>query len=92
MMEWNYDMDAAPRGIEIEHKEEKLIGGKLTEVTSIDFTPQRVWIANHDGNVYATYWVRETKRFPGHWSGFTANEPGLAWMPYVKPTHPNKQV
>ena len=86
--QWYFDMDAAPRGIEVERKVEKIVGGKLTEVKRVDFIPDRVWIATPDGNVYSTYWVRETKHMAGHWSGLTANEPGIAWMLYSKPKHP----
>ena len=86
---WCFDMTKAPRGTETERKVEKLVKGEMTEVTRIDYTPDRVWIAANDGVVYATYWVRETKHMAAHWSGLTVNQPGMAWMKYEKPIHPN---
>ena len=87
--DWCFDMTKAPRGHDVEIPYTVKVDGVDEIRTRPHFYPDRVWIANHDGNVYATYWVRETKHMPGHWSGLTANEPGIAWMKYEKPIHPH---
>ena len=72
-MEWNFDMDAAPRGRII--KTVKRIGKHDKEVPK--FVKDLVLLAC-DGSVVLSYWIPDQSR----WCMLsTKNEP-IAWMPY----------
>jgi hypothetical protein len=94
-MEWNYNIDEAPKGIEVPVKVRKKINNEWTEVDGIEIQVQPIWMATKCGKIHRTYYVPEKLMHSGevrtgeHFSGFTVGSDNLlAWMPYEVPKHP----
>lgn len=83
MTEWNYDMDAAPRGDMA--KVERVIGKNTVEADV--FTPVRIIAASVEGEVVTvTQWLPREAR----WEMFSKNHPPLCWKPW--PRHPRSET
>lgn len=79
-MEWNFDMNAAPRG---ENKKMLRVIGKTETLVEVHF-PVLIIAAGADGTtVTATSWLPKQER----WNMFSKDHPPIAWMPW--PDHPN---
>ena len=78
MMQWNFNIDEAPRG---EFREVTRNIGK-NEVTMEEHIPVLIIAAGNDGVVTPSKWIEKDQR----WNMFTKDVPPLAWMPW--PTHP----
>lgn len=81
MSEWNFDMNAAPKGVSRTIK-----SGKGTAEI---FDREYVFLACPKGElIIKSFWVMEDQRWNGIAIGKPENLP-IAWMRY--PDHPNKQ-
>lgn len=79
-LEWNFNMDEAPRG-EWKTKRVKLKSGKFKQVPV--YVGKLIIVAGKTlGHVTTSRWLEEDQR----WEMFTKNEQPLAWMSW--PTHP----
>jgi len=84
-MEWNRDIEAAPKGFEA--TEERLIAGRLKKVEVYIYMP--VILASKCGRVMKSRWLPAdtgAHRPIGRWEGFQPLEEPVAWMPW--PEHP----
>ena len=78
-MQWNFNMDEAPRGT-VRSVTRK--SGKNT-VTIEEHVPERIIAAIGDGQgVTVSYWIPKDQR----WNMFTKSVGPIAWMPW--PKHP----
>jgi len=69
LMEWNKDMDAAPRGEWVERKGPK-------DSTVKVHVPVRIIALMSTGEWTPSYWVEKSQR----WCMFTKDSPPVAWM------------
>lgn len=78
-MQWNFDMDAAPKG---KTETIRVPWNKKTVERKV-FTPHWVLTATPTcGKVIMSHWLPKENR----WNGYTKENPPLAWM--EKPKHP----
>lgn len=85
MNDWNFDMSAAPRGVE--HREQRKFGNEVREVTRVEV--EWIWAALANGQVYRTHWIEPTRWHPnGRWTGLHSETVPIAWMRYETPMHP----
>ena len=80
-MEWNFNMDEAPRGC---FKDVTRTVGK-NEVTSSVHFPEPIIAAGNGGIVTLSRWIEKEQR----WNMFTKDAPPIAWMPW--PKHPEAE-
>lgn len=84
-MTWNHDMSTAPLGHLVTTT--KTVNGKERQSSEYHVAP--VWLALHDGKVCRSYWIPETERAAGRWSGLSDKSPSpIAWQHFVVPEHP----
>lgn len=79
-MEWNNDIDSAPREAKIK-RQAILKGGKTVTYDATEYTP--VILASACGRVIRSYWIESEQR----WAGFKKGEQPVAWISW--PEHPN---
>ena len=79
MMEWNFDIEQAPKG----HYEDitKTIGKNV--FMTVRHVPIFIIAAGNGGVVTFSKWLPDE----GRWNMFTKAVPPLAWMPW--PSHPS---
>jgi len=82
MSEWNFSMDAAPRG---ETRMVKRIVGK-NEIEVSEHIPALIIAAGNDMIVTVSKWLPEQ----GRWNMFSKLKPPKAWQHW--PTHPEYPV
>lgn len=83
-MEWNFDMDTAPKGHIVER--DVVIDGKARTLKR--FVPIKILTASACGKVIPTAWLQKQKR----WEMYTQNELPIAWCELPKhPSEENKQ-
>ena len=77
--DWNFDMDAAPRG---ETRKVQSVIGKNTVYVDVHDAP-KIFAADKGGEIVTlTRWLPKE----GRWSMFSKDHPPIAWMPF--PAHP----
>lgn len=78
--EWNFDIDAAPRGVTTSKATTNSEGVVITKKT---FTPDKVLVAASGKMVMVSYWMPPQKDRPnGRWHGLATGEQPIAWMPF----------
>lgn len=90
MTEWNFDMTSAPRGetVVVEQWRKTSDGVKLAKVET--FAPDWIWAATAGGEVVKSHFVPPTKHHPeGRWMNLHSESEPIAWLPFVKPSHPS---
>lgn len=87
-MAWSFDIASAPRGrtIRVDRAIMRSDGKYIEEREG--FVPDVVWLASKCGKVIRSYWIPETERASGRWSGLATKEEPIAWHPYFIPEHP----
>lgn len=77
-MEWNFNMDEAPRG------ELKVITRRIgkNEVAFQQYVGEQIIAAGSEGVVTLSRWLADE----GRWNMFTKDVPPIAWQP--RPAHP----
>lgn len=78
MTQWSHDLTTAPRG-KMEMATRK-VGKNVHEVT--DFVPDVLLLATKCGKVIRSYWIPESGKSPGRWSGLATGEEPVAWAPW----------
>lgn len=81
-MEWNYNIDEAPKGEIIKEIVADPRGYKYERES---FTPVRVQTATKCGKVIVTHYLPKEQR----WNCYGQNEAPIAWAPLLK--HPTEE-
>jgi hypothetical protein len=81
-MDWNFNMDEAPRGRTVSVTRQ--IGKNV--VVGEEFFFDYIIAAGNDRVVALSRWLPKE----GRWSMFTKDTPPVAWMPW--PQHPEEEV
>lgn len=79
-MNWNTEINDAPKGAETERKNPR------GEGTYTEFVPEHIIVATKCGKVTRSYWIPKE----GRWCMLAKNEQPVAWMPW--PSHPSKAI
>jgi hypothetical protein len=78
-MDWNFNMDEAPRG----HVETVKRKAGKADVEREEHIPALIIAAGNGGVVTLSRWLPKE----GRWNMFTKDTPPMAWQPW--PRHPN---
>lgn len=80
-MNWNFNMDEAPRG-HTEIRQRTVKNGAVAEYEH--HVPAQIIAAGNDGVVTISRWLPKE----GRWNMFSKDTPPMAWQPW--PDHPEK--